>query len=65
MPVIVGLIKPNYYISSEYVTTQLANMVDVGQNVTFDPAENVGQRFYNFWLDTYVEKKITQNSINT
>lgn len=65
VPVIVGLIDPNYYISSEYVTTQLANMVDVGQNVTYDNPQTKGEKFHNFWLNSFVENKITQKTINT
>ena len=65
VPVIVGLINSNFYVSSEYVTTQLANIVDVGQNLTIDNPTTSTERFHNFWLNNYVEKTITQATIDT
>lgn len=38
LPVLVGLINPNYFTSSVYETSQLANIVDVGRNVTIENA---------------------------
>ena len=65
IPVVVSLANPNLYVSSEYITAPLSNMVDIRQNVTYEDPQDFGQRFYNFWLRTFVTQKITQRPIST